>query len=139
MMHDDPDFHPRVSPGVTRWAPGTDYGVISWSGNVAALGNQYITYAFPSNGYYYVLDKVFIYTEIVGLVPMSLEYCNDAGAPAWVVLATKKGNPTDEFIPFTFVSMNLCYPNALRWNIVNMNNVIRAAYMFATLYRYLGV
>ena len=135
---DQPDYQQAVTPGVTRWAPGTQFGNLAWDGDVTANNLQVINYAIPNNGYEYVVDTTFIYTAIVGLVPCSMFSCADYGTPVWIVLAAMEDEGQAKFNPFTFESMALRYPQALRWMISNQNNVTRHVYLYATMYRYLS-
>jgi len=135
---DEPDYHQASTPGVTRWAPGTEYGSVYWHADVNANTNQEVTYDFPNNGYLYVLDKVFIVSAHVGIVASGFGFCNDVAAPVWILIAATEHETILEYQPFSFVSMALGYPQGLKWWIYNSNNVSRHFDMIATLYRYLS-
>ena len=135
---DQPDYQQATVPSVTRWAPGTEFGNIAWSGSVAANTEQTIYYAIPNNGYYYVIDKVFLVSSAIGLFAGNIKFCDDYGSPTWVELAFKAGEWTFEFNPFTFVSMALTYPQGLSWHLWNFDNLARTMYLYVTMYRYLA-
>ena len=135
---DQPDYQQAVVPSVVRWAPGTEFGNLSWTGKVAAGATQNVDYAIPNNGFEYVIDTTFVYTACVGLVPASMSYCNNYASPSWIVIAIKEEESTIQFNPFSFQSMSLRYPQAIRYSIINQNNVTRAMQLYATMYRYLS-
>lgn len=135
---DQPDYNVSVVPSNVRWAEGTEFGAVSWSGTLTAGETKLITYEIPNNGYNYVLDKVFVYTYIVGLVPMSMVVCSNFASPTWIALASKEAEGCSEFNPFSFVSMTLRAPQGLGWYVINQNNVSRSVSIFATMYRYLS-
>ena len=135
-MHDDPDFHPRVTPGITRWAPGTEFGTIAWDNHVPAVTIQTIIYAFPNNGYLYVIDKIFAWRDTNGVTPISMEVCDDIGTPVWNMVALLEMDQSIELTPFSMVSMVLAYPMAVRWEVNNSCNVAKWLALHATMYRY---
>lgn len=135
---DQPDYQQAVTPGLTRWAPGTQFGTLAWDGDVVAGDTHDILFTVPNNGYQYVIDTTFIYTMCVGMVPCSMWYCPDTADPVWVVLAAIEDETAVKFNPFVFQSMVLAYPQGLKWMVSNQNAVTRHVYVYATMYRYLA-
>lgn len=135
---DQPDYQQAVTPGVTRWSPGTEFGNLSWDALVAANTTQNIDYQIPNNGYEYVVDTTFLYTSCLGLVCICMQYCNNYASPTWVIIGSKNGEGWLQINPFTFQSMSLRYPQALRYTTLNPNNVSRWMALYATMYRYLS-
>jgi hypothetical protein len=135
---DKPDFEQSVTPGVVRWAPGTEFGAVSWNGSVAAMTEHQVNYAIPDDGYRYVVDKTFLMSNYVGVLQMSIQICLDYDDPTWTFL----GHATDEgclqISPFSFVSMSIKHPQGLSWKIYNYNNVARYFYLDCGMYRYLS-
>ena len=135
---DQPYYYQAVVPTTVRLAEGTEFGAVAWSGTLTAGETKLITYQIPNNGYNYVLDKVFVYTTIVGLVPMSIVVCSDFAYHTWIALASKEAEGCSEFNPFSFVSMTVRSPQGLGWYVINQNNISRSVSLFATMYRYLS-
>lgn len=131
-----PDYSKVVNPGVTRWAPGTEFGNITSAGAVSANSFATIYYEIPDNGYFYILDKSFIWTDIVGLVTASISFAMNYPAPTWIVIADKVQEGSMEILPYTFVSIALTHPAGLRWMVYNPNDVARNVSLYATMYRY---
>ena len=135
---DQPDYHSRSTPGVTRWAPGTEFGNISWTGDVAANTIKEVVFPMPNTNYYYVIDKTFIHSNIVGNIPVAVFICADNGTPVWSVIAVTEQEQRAELAAFTFVSMSLCYPQAIKVAVKNTNNVTRSVSIYTSMYRYLS-
>lgn len=136
---DKPDFEQSVTPGVVRWAPGTEFGAVSWNGAVTALTEHVVYYEIPDDGYRYVMDKSFIKSDYVGMLQMDLSVCPVYTTPAWSKLCRVVGDGTFEFSPFAFVSMSLIHPQGIKWQIFNYNNVGRTFYLTAGFYRYSSI
>jgi hypothetical protein len=132
---DQPDYQQGVTPGVIRWASGTEFGVVSWSGDIAAVSSHLVNFAIPNDGCRYVMDKCTIYSTCVGLTQVNVVSCIDYSNPTWVVIGRFVGEVCFEIMPFSFVSQSSKYPNGLRWDLYN--NVTRSFWLVANFYKYL--
>jgi hypothetical protein len=136
---DQPDFQQSVTPGVVRWAPGTEFGAVTWAGSVAAVTEHQVNYAIPDDGYRYVIDKTFLMSNYVGVLEMDMSVCLDYDNPTWINLGRVVGEGCLELSPFAFISMSIRHPQGLRWHIFNNNNVARTFSLTAGLYKYLAI
>lgn len=135
---DQPDYQQAVTPGVTRWAPGTSFGSVVSTGAFAGNSEHDVNYAIPNDGYRYVVDKSFTTFDGVGVFTVIMEVCLNYAAPTWVQLAVGVNQQVVELSPFEFVSMSIRYPQGLRWRIFNTNNIVRNYWLYANIYRYMA-
>jgi len=134
---DYPDYQVSVIPGVVRWAPGTEFGSIEYGGNVLAGAVNDVIYAFPDDGYVYILDKWFLWTTLRGNFPISIAVCFDMAVPVWHLISLDEVTQAGFMKPFDFVAMALSHPMALKFYFTNYSNrTVWEAFM-CTLYRYL--
>ena len=136
---DYPDYHPGSTPGVVRWAPGTEFGAIAYDNTIAAGVTQVISYSFPDDGYFYVIDKVFCWRDNNGVTPFPMSVCPNIALPVWTIIGLLEMDQSIDMTPFTMVSMVMAYPMAIKWDITNPCNSAKWYALHATMYRYLVV
>jgi hypothetical protein len=136
MAGDHADFYGVTDPGVTRWAPGTSFGGITYSGNLAALSIINIDFDTPNDDLTYVLDTVFIRTKIIGAMEWHIYFAENAGAPSYALRASGEDNKVAYIKPFSLVSMAVQYPNRIRTTIYNSNLFTRAIELCISCYNY---
>lgn len=133
---DTPDFYDTVTPDITRWAPGTDFGSTDWDGVIPALTSQVISWVPDDDGFMYVFDSAFFDSYIIGDTYWAVSmYPNGyPGTMVWLACGHCYGSTVIK--PFSFVSCALAYPSQIDVTIYNSNIYARYLRLVITCYRY---
>ena len=138
MGQDRPDYYSRVEPSPYVPHSGFSSHNVGGEGTIGASSAVAVTYAFPNNGYHYLLDTIYFLPYSTSAALAYVDICDDYSAPDWRCIALYRGTTTFVAKPYESASLSLAYPQGVRAVLYNYDTSPRSYQILMTMYRYVA-